>query len=359
MPPESDGDIRTIGCSLDKFILHEQHANKIKNAVLSTHKATLLVSELLNIHIRRSLQENPTSDLSYMFNRSWILNAYNEVTTGKRKIDLIPELHYTKENYMPDFIPPSRLGIQQCLLYDAGNMATVAENNIWMHFGRRVLSHVRRVYSISKEEYNNLTIEERKQRKLELLQVGADLCTEPSSPLTSKTKYHAWIQNERIRLKITNVFDTQKKKVPFMYMLKKEPYKFIYALYVITKEKEENGCGSFSLFPLRRTLVPRHVRFDQKAIRDLLLLGQSEYIKERSRKRRLNEEQISCKRTKEEMEGENIELFNTVVNMRAIKHSKRYKFDFAFSTVVVCVRGQMRRKSKKYISLNQIPKRGL
>ena len=64
----------------------------------------------------------------------------------------------------------------------------------------------------------------------------------------------------------------------------------------------------------------------------------SEYIKERSRKRRLNEERISCKRTKEEMEGENIELFNIVVNMRAVQHSKRYKFDFAFTTDGVGVR---------------------
>ena len=106
MSPESDGnadgDIRTIGCTLEK------------------------------IHIRRCLNENPESDFSYVFNRSWILKAYNEVTTGKRKLDSTPELQYTKKYYMPDFTPPSRSGIQQCMLYDAGNMATVAENNIYI-----------------------------------------------------------------------------------------------------------------------------------------------------------------------------------------------------------------------------------
>ena len=41
MPPESDGDIRTIGCSLDKFIFNTEHSNKIKKAVLSTHSTDI------------------------------------------------------------------------------------------------------------------------------------------------------------------------------------------------------------------------------------------------------------------------------------------------------------------------------
>ena len=51
MSPDSDGDKRTVGCTLSKFIIHEHHLIKIKDAVLSTHKATILVSELLNLHI--------------------------------------------------------------------------------------------------------------------------------------------------------------------------------------------------------------------------------------------------------------------------------------------------------------------
>ena len=55
MPPDSDGDKITVGCALSKLIIHEHHLIKIKDAVLSTHKATILVSELLNLHIRRCL----------------------------------------------------------------------------------------------------------------------------------------------------------------------------------------------------------------------------------------------------------------------------------------------------------------
>ena len=51
MSPDSDGEKRTVGCALSRLIIHEHHLIKIKDAVLSTHKATILVSELLNLHM--------------------------------------------------------------------------------------------------------------------------------------------------------------------------------------------------------------------------------------------------------------------------------------------------------------------
>ena len=81
MPPTSDGEgIRAVGCTLSKLIIHQSHIEKIREAVLSTHKATILVSELLNIYIRHSIENDPSCDLSNVFNASWILNGYNEVT---------------------------------------------------------------------------------------------------------------------------------------------------------------------------------------------------------------------------------------------------------------------------------------
>ena len=84
MPPESDG-IRTVGCSVSKLIPNEEHLAKIRGAVAATHKATILATELLNIHLRRCLEEDPYQDFSCFFDRTWLLNAYNEVTYGSRK----------------------------------------------------------------------------------------------------------------------------------------------------------------------------------------------------------------------------------------------------------------------------------
>ena len=84
MPPTSDGDdIRTVGCSLERLIPDATHLQKIRDAVTATHRATILASELLNIHMRRLLQEDPLCDLSCFFDSNWLLNAYNEVTVGK------------------------------------------------------------------------------------------------------------------------------------------------------------------------------------------------------------------------------------------------------------------------------------
>ena len=77
------------------------------------------------------------------------------------------------------FDPPDRSGIQQCLLYDARNLVTVAATNVWMHFHKRVLSHVRRKFALTREEYDAMTAmtkEERNARKLALMQVATDVC---------------------------------------------------------------------------------------------------------------------------------------------------------------------------------------
>ena len=77
------------------------------------------------MHPRRTPSDR-SADLFCFFNGSWLLNAYNEVTPGKRKVKVVPELRRTFEACMPPFEPPDRTGIQQCLLYDARNLATVA-----------------------------------------------------------------------------------------------------------------------------------------------------------------------------------------------------------------------------------------
>jgi hypothetical protein len=53
MHPTSDGDIRTVGCSVAKLIPDAEHLELIREAVTRVHKATIFATELLNLHIRR------------------------------------------------------------------------------------------------------------------------------------------------------------------------------------------------------------------------------------------------------------------------------------------------------------------
>ena len=188
---------------------------------------------------------------------------------------VVPELHETRDLFMPAFKPPDRTSIQQCLLYDARNLATVAATNIWLHFQPRMLSHVRKVFSLEDKDYNALSKDEKRKRKLELLQVSSDMCRLPSQDLESPPHYHDWIRTERKRLNLIKALGSFKGE-SFAYHIKARPHRFLHTLFIMSQEREASGNGAFALYPLRRNYVPRHVRFDQKALRDLLGLGQSD-----------------------------------------------------------------------------------
>ena len=391
MPPTSDG-IRTVGCALQKLVPDPGHLDAIRQAVSSTHKATILVTELLNMHLRRVLSI-PDSDLSVFFNANWILKAYNEVTTGARKVNAIVGLRETFNMCMPSFSPPDRTGIQQCLLYDARNLAAVAANNVWMHFHRRVLSHVRRVFELTKDDYAALSKDEKRQRKLELMQVAADVCRSPTTAHQSPVAWHEWIASERDRLGIDEAVSDWGNK-PLLYHLKARPYRFVRAMALMSEAREAAGGRAFALFPLRRSYVPKHVRFDQKALRDLLRIGKSDYIKEKAKKRQkrdvattedlglppLQPNGIGCergvaadssnapapppepkRRTKLEMKDENQELFDGIVDLRAAGVARRHRFAFAFTTDGVGARLQMdgNKRSRDGGELTSMPSRGI
>jgi hypothetical protein len=403
MPPTSDGEtVRTVGCALAKLIPNASHLQKIQHAVASTHKATILASELINMHIRRVLDADVHGDLSCCFTANWLLNAYNEVTVGKRKVKVDTELRVTRDACMPRFFPPDRTGITQCLLYDARNLATVAATNVWMHFSKRVLSHVRMKFALDEETYNALSKDQRRHRRLELMQMAADLCRMPSDNRQSPSSCHAWVALERARLGIDSAVENWKDK-PLLWHLKAKPHRFLNCMRIMSTEREASGGKAFAIYPIRRTNVPRHARFDQVALRDLLGVGESDFIKEKRKeklkKRKRESEDANddtelglpslqpdgagydsagveqpgsslappppkpgrTRRTKAEMADENAELFGGIVDLRAAGVHRRQRFDFAFTTDGVCARVQMRSKAVTAPSapLSAMPKRGI
>lgn len=406
MPPTSDGDsVRTVGCALVKLVQDSVHLQKIRDAVATTHKATILASELLNLHIRRALDHDPAVDLSCCFSANWVLNAYNEVTSTSRKGGKFDAaLRATREACMPAFFPPPRGATQQCLLYDARNLVTVAATNVWMHFSKRVLSHVRTKFALDEEAYKALSRDQRRHRKLELMQVANDICRIPGANHQSPVARQAWVAAERARLGIDVAVGDWKGK-PLLYHLKAKPHRFLNCMRIMSAEKEAAGGKAFGLYPIRRTNVPRHARFDQKALRDILGLGSSDYIKQKAKERRKRKRDADdrdvpvdddlnlpplqangagyesendghagaagpssapppkptkARRTKAEMEAEQMGLFAGIVNLRAAGIQRRQRFDFAFTTDGVCARVQMRaRKTGSTTALNSMPKRGV
>jgi hypothetical protein len=77
-----------------------------------------------------------------------------------------------------------------------------------MHFQKRVLSYVRTHYSMDEESYKLLTPEERKTRKLALMQVAHDICKSPDGGFKSPESFHAWITQQRNLLKMDEAVGT-------------------------------------------------------------------------------------------------------------------------------------------------------
>ena len=248
---------------------------------------------------------------------------------------------------------------------------TVASTNVWMHFQQRMQTHVKRAFQLDENQYDALSKDGKRIRKLQLIQVAADLCRRPTQAHQSPVQYHDWIASERARLCIDDAVGNWGDK-PLLYHLKAHPHRFIRSMYLMSRDKEAKGGAAFALYPLRRSLVPKHIRFDQKGLRDLLHIGASDFIKEKAKKRRLEKSRDvgdvvdestgpTGRRTKEQMFEENEELFSQLVDLRAANVARSHRFDHAFTTDGVTARVQMRHTTKQTgnKTLTHLPRRGI
>ena len=274
---------------------------------------------------------------------------------------------------MPSFAPPDRTGIQQCLLYDARNLATVAATNVWMHFHKRMLSHVRCKYALDEAAYAKLPKDERRRRKLELTQVAADLCRLPDVVYQAPATWHEWIDAERNRLGIDMAVGDWKGK-PLLYHLKAAPHRFVRIMLMMSKEREEQGGRAFALYPCV-VLMYRGTYGSTRRHCAICCIGASKYIQERAAKRRKKNQNSGTgyesehedvepirRRTKDQMADENAELFGGIVDLRAAGVARRRRFDFAFTTDGVGTRVQMRvakASGDGNEALRSLPKRGI
>ena len=355
------GRTYTVGCSFDKLIPDEAHRTALRDAVSRVHKSTILATELLNLHVRRCI-EDCTGDLEHIFNSNWLLNAYKEVSQGKSTTRVDDELRRTCDKYMPPFVPVDRKGLTQIFAYECRNLAAVGSTNVWMHFQRRVQTYVKLHHNIDRETYNALTKDERRQRYLHLLQVADDICRPNAEENRSPGSYHSWIRKQRKALGIDDAVGEWTDK-PLLYHLKEKPQRFIKSMYHMSQYIEEHGGRAFALFPLRRSLVPRHIRVDQQVLRTLLHLGTSEHSKTTAKRRKMND---GCstgdkrqRRTREDLLDEKAEAFDKVLNIRAANVRQCHLFDYAFTTDGVCVRLQYSKPTRQTQALSTIPRRGL
>ena len=171
------GKLRTVGCNLERLVPDATLVSDIRTVVERVHVATVHASMLLNLHVRRCMDAN--IPLDRIFDGNWIVKAFYEVTRGDdSRAQRDAELTETARALA---LTPStpRTGLKQLFQANANNMATVAHNNVWMHFRRRLFAHARRHFALSDEEYAHLSAAERRERRLNVFR--------PTSPRARHT----------------------------------------------------------------------------------------------------------------------------------------------------------------------------
>jgi hypothetical protein len=120
---------------------------------------------------------------------------------------------------MPELHRPNRNGLTQLMQANANMLETLGHNNCWMHFQRRVHSHVRLHLKLSEAEDKTLSSDQRKARKMQMLRITQDLIRNPNDALTSNACHHDWLRSERVRLQIDDAVGEWDDK-PLLYHLK-------------------------------------------------------------------------------------------------------------------------------------------
>ena len=337
-PDPGGGREYTVACAANKAIPDSNHLTAIRDAVVRVHNCTFAATELLNLYVRDRIENHRGTGLADIFKSNWLINAYHEVKTnnGSKKPKGDEALHAVFATYMNDLDRPNGQGLKQALNYECINLAAVGSTNVWMHFQKRVLAFTRTHFALTDEAYRHLSSDQRRARKLAILQASEDVCRNPSNPHRSPVEYHAWVNSTRMDLGIDIAVGEWGDK-PLLYHLKAHPERFLVAMHRMSTYRVNAGRKAFALFPLRRSNVPRHVRFDKEVLDNLLCLG-ARYAKSKAKPQKpdLNAPASGRapkrKRDDPSLVEEKAEVFNQVLNLRVAGVHRRHHFAFAFTT---------------------------
>jgi len=335
------GRAYTVACPAAKAIPDAKHRDAIRDAVSRVHAGTFAATELLNLYVRDRIENHDGTGMENLFKQNWLLNAYYAVTTSTGRAPTIdPAVQAVYTAHVRDAPRVDRKGLTQALTYECINLAAVGSTNVWMHFSKRVLAYTRTCHALTDDAYKRLTKSERRARKLALLQAADDVGRPPSQAKRSPDEYHGWVDGARTTLGIDAAVGAWGDK-PLLYHLKARPERFLAAMHLMSTARTAAGRAAFALFPLRRSHVPRHVRFDKKVLDDLLGL-KCRYAAKKSKKAAAgttpNLDATTSgrapkrKRDDPSLLEEKAAVFNQVLDLRAARVHRRHHFAWAFTT---------------------------
>jgi len=254
----------TVKCSLKRFLKENEFlVDKVQDAVERMNRITTEAYHLLNLHIRRLIEEG--EELPSVTS-TWIKRFFYFVSTvGKsEKEDKVflkdPSIAKTYDDcYLPivhsafglEYVAPSRDNLSECISYAGQEMITCIENNIKSHFVRRQMKYLQAKYPKA----------EKKELWKELKDLNEKLNWKPDPSLLP--------------------FLPSKINKSVVWDLKEEPFKFLAPMYRMNLLLEEKGLKTFSLLPVRRGFVPKCIRINTKDFQKMLSCMRKHEMKDR------------------------------------------------------------------------------
>ena len=159
--------------------------------------------------------------------------------------------------------------------FSAVDILTNIENNIKLNF----LSYVRRFINKSfKQIFDDIITNTelgkktaiKKELQNDLLLIKNDIF---ENTLKSKTQYHKWIELHRPHILPEEYKDT------YEFDISQNPQKYIKYMIYMCQHLEKLELKSFQFFPLRTSIIPKHIQLDTTTLIDLFLENKNEYRK--------------------------------------------------------------------------------
>ena len=388
----------TVACSLEKLVPDSNERELLIDAVQRTHRAVLLGTQLVNLHLRVLLEANTVDEnaLACFFHDNSLEKVFYLVTRGghilTEKNEFRNAMRVTMQQHMPDVIGASnhplvvdRARLSQVLCYEARNLAAVAKNNVWMHIRKRLMRYARDVHRIEDPVvYAALDAQAKRAHRLKLARLGGALVSSPADDGVDGSVFskleteedREWVRTQRAMLGLDTLFASDRSR-SLEWHAKETPHRLLRAMWILSRDLEARGSKPFALYPMRRSFIPGHIRIDEKALRALLHKGKSKRQKEadaeqRARKKMKTEtgEASSPKQRAKadpiKKAEDRVELFGSVFDLRAARVHRPHHFAFSFTTDGVSARlkcekpssnnsNNNKSKSRKSVSVRPAP----
>ena len=360
-------DIYTVACSFKKLVPDSNDRKRLIDAVHRTHRAVLLGTQLVNLHLRVLLEANTVDEnaLACFFHDNSLLQVFYQVTRDVKAMqynEFRNALRVTMQQHMPDVVDlVDRAGLAQVLGFEAGNLATVAKNNVWMHIRKRLKRYARDVHRIEDPVvYAALDAQAKRAHRLRLARLGGALASSPADDGVDGSVFskleteedREWVRTQRAMLGLDTLFASDRSR-SLEWHAKETPHRLLRAMWILSRDLEARGSKPFALYPMRRSFIPGHIRIDEVALRDVLKKGKSkrqkeadaeQYLQKKKMKTETGEASSSCsskQRTKADpikKAEDRAELFGSVFDLRAARVHRPHHFAFSFTTDGVSAR---------------------